>query len=104
MNPLTFTLKIKPQFSLDVAELTPDKLAEKNRSQIKSLKLNYGKKKVPVAELFSITGNDSENIHIHRSNDKLVCVGQGIYVVCVYVVCVLYACICACGVCVCMCM
>jgi len=39
MNPLTFTLKIKPQFSLDVSELTPDNLAEKNKSQIKNLKL-----------------------------------------------------------------
>ena len=59
MIPLTFTLKLKPQFSLDVSELTPDKLAEKNKSQIKKLKLNYGKQKVPVTDLFSITGNDS---------------------------------------------
>ena len=78
MTPLTFTLKIKPKFTLDVSELTPDKLSEKNRSQIKNLKLTYGKQKISLAELFSIAGNDSENVKIHRSCNKLVCVGQGI--------------------------
>ncbi len=78
MNPLTFTLKIKPEFTLDVSELTPDKLSGINISQIKNIKLSYGNQKIPVAKLFSISGNDSENIQIHRSCDKLVCVGQGI--------------------------
>ena len=74
----TFTLKIKPQFSLDVSDITPDKLADKNKTQIKNLKLHYGKKKIPVTDLFTISGKDSENIQIHNSNDKLICVGQGI--------------------------
>ena len=78
MTPLTFTLKNKPEFTLDVSVLTPDKLAKKNRTQIKSLKLDYGTKKVAVADLFSITGNDPNNIEIHKSSDRVICVGKGI--------------------------
>ncbi len=76
MNPLTFTLKIKPKFTLNVAQLTPDNLAGLNKTKIKSLMLPYGKNKVPLDTLFSVTGTDSNNIQINRSCEKLVAVGR----------------------------
>ncbi len=76
MNPLTFTLKIKPKFILDVAQLTPDNLAGLNKTEIKSLKIPYGKNKVTLDTLFSVTGTDSKNIQINRSCEKLVSLGR----------------------------
>ena len=76
MNPLTFTLKIQPKFTLDVAQLTPDNLAGLNKTEIKSLKLPYGKNKVVLDTLFSVTGSDSNNIQINHSCEKLVSVGR----------------------------
>lgn len=76
MNPLTFTLKIKPKFILDVAQLTPDNLADLSNAEIKSLKIPYGKNKVALDTLFSVTGADSNNIQINRSCEKLVSVGR----------------------------
>ncbi len=78
MSPLIFTLKTRLGFSLDISELTPDKLSKKNKSQIKNIKLSYGKKKIPIMELFTISGNDTNNIQIHRSCNKLICVGHGL--------------------------
>ena len=76
MNPLTFTLKIQPKFTLDVAQLTPDNLAGLKKREIKSLMLPYGKNKVTLDTLFSVTGTDSNNIHINRSCEKLILVGR----------------------------
>jgi formylmethanofuran dehydrogenase subunit C len=76
MTPLTFTLKTQPKFTLDVAQLTPDNLAGLNKTKIKSLKLPYGKKKVALETLFSVTGADSNNIQINRSCEKLISVGR----------------------------
>ena len=76
MNPLTFTLKIQPEFILDVAQLTPDTLLGLNKTQIKSLKLPYGKKKVVLDTVFSVTGADPNNIQINHSCEKLISVGR----------------------------
>ncbi len=76
MTPIIFTLKIKPKFILDVAQLTPDNLAGLNKAKIKSLKLQYGQKKVALDTLFSVAGNDSNNIQINRSCEKLISIGK----------------------------
>ena len=76
MNPLTFTLKIKPKFTLDVAQLTPDNLAGLTKTKIKSLKIPYGKNKVALDTLFSVTGADPNNIQINHSCEKLISVGR----------------------------
>ena len=76
MSPLTFKLKIKPEFTLDVSPLIPDKLISKSSAQIKKINLRYGKQKITVEQLFSITGDNPENIKILGSSDKLICVGH----------------------------
>jgi formylmethanofuran dehydrogenase subunit C len=77
MTALTFTLKIQPKFTLDVSPLVPDFLEGKTLTKIKNLKLIYGKETVKVNELFTIKGNDSNQIRIEKSCDKLIYVGQG---------------------------
>ncbi len=77
MTALTFTLKSQPRFTLDVSPLVPDNLEGKTLSNIKNQKLNYGKETVKVDDLFSVNGNDSNQICIEKSCDKLIYVGQG---------------------------
>lgn len=76
MNPLTLTLKFKPEFILDVEQLTPDNLVSLNKTKIKSIKLPYGKKKVKLESLFDITGTDANHIQIDRSSEKLISIGK----------------------------
>lgn len=76
MKPLIFKLKIKPEFTLDMSPLTPDRLQQKTARQIKNIGLNYGKQKIPVEELFSVTGNDPENIQFPQSTEKLIYIGH----------------------------
>ena len=76
MNTLTFELKLQPKFTLDVSPLIPDNLSSKNQSEIENITINYGTQKIPVNELFSISGNDPENIKILNSCDKLTCIGH----------------------------
>lgn len=77
MKPLMFKLKIKPEFTLDVSPLIPDKLTGKKLAQIKTIHLSYGKQKISVDELFSVSGDDPENIRFLESTEKLICIGQG---------------------------
>lgn len=76
MSALTFTLKSRPQFLLDVSLLTPDQLRGKNRNEIEKLQIHYGKSKVILTDLFSVKGEDSENIRILRSCSKLINIGR----------------------------
>lgn len=77
MTPLLFKLKLQPKFTLDVSPLIPDRLSKLDTAQIKKIKLRYGKQKVSVDEMFSLTGNDTNNIKIIGSSDKLICIGHG---------------------------
>jgi formylmethanofuran dehydrogenase subunit C len=76
MSHLSFKLKIKPEFTLDVSPLTPDRLHGKKLAEIKSIHISYGKQKTTVDKIFSVSGNDTSNIRFLDSTDKLICVGQ----------------------------
>ncbi len=76
MSALTFTLKKRPDFELDVSALTPDKLIGKTRKQICAVKLSYANQKVAVSELFSVSGTDAENVCIQQSCSRLTHIGQ----------------------------
>jgi formylmethanofuran dehydrogenase subunit C len=76
MSVLTFTLKNKPKFTLDVAPLTPENLSGLTLAKIKKIKLVYGKETVVVDKLFDVHGKPGEEIIIEKSCDKLICVGK----------------------------
>jgi formylmethanofuran dehydrogenase subunit C len=77
MTAMVFTLKTRPEFPVDISALVPDKLSGKSRVQIGAIKLNSGKQKITVSKLFSIAGDDTENIRIQRSCQKLTHIGHG---------------------------
>jgi formylmethanofuran dehydrogenase subunit C len=76
MSVLVFTLKTQPKFTLDVSPLTPDKLGGMTNTQIKKIRLRYGKQEIPVDRVFSIKGTNPEKIRINRSSDKLTGIGH----------------------------
>ncbi len=76
MSTLTFTLKIKPKFTLDVSPLIPEKLTGLTLAKIKQIKLIYGKETVAVDKLFSVKGKAGDRLVIEKSGDSLSCVGK----------------------------
>ncbi len=76
MKPMIFKLKIKPEFTLDISPLTPDKLKGKKITQIKSIRLSYGKQRKPVNDLFVVSGSDTDTLKFVDGTDKLTAVGQ----------------------------
>ncbi len=76
MTPLTFSLKSKPEFTLDVSPLTPDRLGSLSLDKIKSLKLIYGKQKSSVSDLFKVTGKDHNHIKITNSTSRVISIGK----------------------------
>lgn len=77
MSALTFTLKQSPARRVDVSALTPDNLAGKSSDEIAAIKLPAGKEQFTVADLFDISGDDSNDIVIKQSTAKLDYIGNG---------------------------
>jgi formylmethanofuran dehydrogenase subunit C len=76
MSALTFTLRQPPAQTVDLSPLTPDKLAVKSREEIARIELTCGNRKLRVAELFDISGEDrSEGMVFRASSDRLTYVG-----------------------------
>lgn len=77
MTAMIFTLKVQPELPVDLSPLIPDRLSGKSRTQIAAIKLVSGKQRITLSTLFSISGDDPENIRIQRSCRKLTHIGQG---------------------------
>ncbi len=77
MSALTFTLKETPRQRIDLSPLTPDKLASKSRKDIEAIQLQSGNRRLSVAEIFRLKGNDASNIIFTNPCDKLDRIGEG---------------------------
>lgn len=75
MTVLRLTLKISPQQRLDCNPLTPCKLAGMSIAEIASIPIYYGKKKLRVDEIFTLSGENGSHIVFENSNSKLDCIG-----------------------------
>ncbi|NOT83993.1 MAG: formylmethanofuran dehydrogenase subunit C [Methylococcaceae bacterium] len=73
---LTFTLKQAPAQRVDMSPLVCQNLANMLLADIAALTLQNGKRKPRVDELFTITGDDAQNIVIKNSSDKLDFIGK----------------------------
>jgi formylmethanofuran dehydrogenase subunit C len=78
MSALTLTLKQRPDQRVDMSPLVCHKLKGLAPADIAALKLQNGKRKVRVDELFKIKGSDSQNIVIEGSFGKLDFIGKGL--------------------------
>lgn len=76
MSTLTFTLKSAPAQRIDGSPLTPEGLADKSLAEIAAIELVIGNRTERVDSLFEISGDDSSNILIANSSDKLDFIGR----------------------------
>jgi formylmethanofuran dehydrogenase subunit C len=76
MSALTFTVKKQIGQRVDMSPLVPANLVGKSNDEIAKLTLQCGKPLIPVAELFDISGDDTQNIVINNSHDKLDFIGK----------------------------
>jgi len=76
MSALSFTLKYQPDQRVDMSPLVSNNLQNLELSEIAAIKLQNGKRKLRVDELFSIEGSDTQNIIIKNSFAKLDFIGK----------------------------
>lgn len=75
MTMLTLTLKTKLQQRLDCSPLTPCKLADLSLAEIAAIPLYYGKKRLRVDEVFTLSGENGSHIVFENSSEELDCLG-----------------------------
>lgn len=73
----TLTLKEPPRAQIDLSSLTPERLAGKSEQEIAALELNAGNRRLRVADLFNVSGDEADSIVIENSCDKLTRIGAG---------------------------
>lgn len=71
MSALTFTLKQETAQRVDMSPLVCQLLKDMSIDDIAGIELQNGKRKIPVSELFDISGADTQNIVIKNSFAKL---------------------------------
>ncbi|GFO72261.1 formylmethanofuran dehydrogenase subunit C [Bathymodiolus japonicus methanotrophic gill symbiont] len=71
MSALTFTLKQETAQRVDMSPLVCQLLKDVSIDDIAAIELQNGKRKIPVSELFDISGADTQNIVIKNSFAKL---------------------------------
>lgn len=71
MSALTFKLRSIPAQTIDLALLSPDRLSGKNAKEIAAIRLVTGNRKMPVGELFDVSGDDAANVIVAGACDKL---------------------------------
>ncbi|MGQ0657757.1 MAG: formylmethanofuran dehydrogenase subunit C [Chromatiales bacterium] len=73
--PLTLTLRSRPQQPVDLAPVIPDRLQGMTMAAIRAMKLDAGKARMTVDELFRVSGKDPAHVVIHKSCNRLYNVG-----------------------------
>ncbi len=79
MSGLTLTLVDAPDFALDMSVLTPAALAGKRLAQIRAIKLQQGRKRVALGDLFEVSGEAADDsLTIDRATRQLHRLGYGL--------------------------
>jgi len=76
MKPLVLVMRTSPQQRLDLSPLVPHRLAGKTAAEIGKLELQTIRERVAVADIFRLTGGDTNNIRIEGTTDRLDQIGQ----------------------------
>jgi len=76
MSALTLTLKYRPDQRVDMSPLVCQNLQGMEPAEIAGLELQSGKCRLRVAQLFNISGSDTQTIVIKNSFEKLDFIGR----------------------------
>ncbi len=74
--PITLHLKRPPTVPLEAEVLSPDILAERSNSEIRSLTVYHGKRQLPLDEFFDVEGERSTDLVIHGPLHKVRWIGR----------------------------
>jgi len=77
MSALTFTLKAAPRQNINCSALTPDNLAGKTAAEIGSIRLTSGQHPLQAADVFEISGSDTQQLCFKNATAKLDHIGAG---------------------------
>lgn len=77
MSALVLTLKERPAQRLDLAPLTPDRLAGMSEAEIARIPLQTTGVRMTVGDAFGIRVGDTSDLRIEASCDRLDRIGQG---------------------------
>ena len=75
MSPLVFTLRDTPAQRLDLAPLTPDRLAGLSESRIGTIELQTTRERVCVGDVFKVRMGDAAQIRFEGSSERFDRVG-----------------------------
>jgi formylmethanofuran dehydrogenase subunit C len=77
MTSLTLELTAPPTPRIDLAALTPDRLAGRSADAIRRLPLWVGNEEARLGDLFTVTAGDTDDILIRGDSDRLDGIGTG---------------------------
>lgn len=75
MKPLSLTLRRNSCARIDMSPLTPDRLAGVTRDAVARLRLQCGRQRISVGDLFDVAGRDASLLQIRRSTAQLFRIG-----------------------------
>ncbi|TKT69346.1 formylmethanofuran dehydrogenase subunit C [Aquamicrobium sp. LC103] len=78
MSALTFTLRAQPPERLDLSPLVPRSLAGMAKRDMEKIRLGISKHALTVGDLFSVAGNDADQLVFEGGSDRFDCVGSGL--------------------------
>lgn len=77
MSPLILRQRVTPEQRLDLAVLTPQRLAGKSRREIAKLELQTTRRAVRVGDIFDVSVGSAEHIVIEGGSERFDRVGEG---------------------------
>lgn len=78
MTPLSLTLRRCALERIDMSPVTPDALQGLGRKSISGMRLQCGRQRHRLGDLFDITGRDAAVVEIRRSTAQLFHIGHGL--------------------------
>src|ERR671915_29321 len=75
--PLTLTLREPPTVPLETEGLTPDRLANRGRSEIEALTAWHGNRREQLADFFAVSGNGDEELRLEGDLRRVKFLGAG---------------------------
>ena len=71
MSGLTFRLKVVPDQRLDVAELTPRRLASLSHGEIERIIVGSTRRQLKVGDVFAVRGRPADSVRFETGSNRL---------------------------------
>ncbi len=76
-EPLTLALQRVPRERIDMSAVTPSALAHASARDVPGIELRAGNRRMRIADIFDVSGEDTSHVAIRNSCDRLIRLGAG---------------------------